>query len=406
MTTARQAPGTDPLSGFPLAGVRVLDVTHVGAGPLCGSLLGQLGADVIKVEPLGTGELVRTTEPYIGESGVSYYFSSVNSQKRYVQIDLKSAEGKQLFERIAERCDVVVTNMGPGAMTRLGLDGKCLRRLNGGLIYCQIAGFRPGSAYEDMPSFDYVHEAMSGVMSITRESGEVPPLPGLPAADMSGGIYAVLSVLIALRQRDATGEGQDIVVPLHDCLLSMMPLRLSYSFLHHEPLEPYGRFQRDFAPFGVFETSDGQIVMAVGSQPLWRRLVAVIPVLDEEQFDTPLLRVENRADLLSKMAIVLKTKSTDQWMREFRAAKVPAGPVLDTKEVVEDPYIEGVSVSMRREGDVFNWLKYPVLHSTFDATITKPTTRPGVHTREVLQEVLDLTAEECQNLAERGVTNA
>src|ERR1700691_2786625 len=122
MATARQAPGTDPLSGLPLAGIRVLDVTHVGAGPLCGSLLGQLGADVIKVEPLGAGELVRTTEPYIGKSGVSYYFSSVNSQKRYVQIDLKSAEGKQLFERIAERCDVVVTNMGPGAMTRLGLD--------------------------------------------------------------------------------------------------------------------------------------------------------------------------------------------------------------------------------------------------------------------------------------------
>jgi crotonobetainyl-CoA:carnitine CoA-transferase CaiB-like acyl-CoA transferase len=368
-------------------------------------MLGQLGADVIKVEPLGTGELVRTTEPYIGQTGVSYYFASVNSQKRYIQIDLKTEDGKCLFAHLAERSDVVITNMSPGVMDRLRLGSVQLRALNERLIYCQIVGFRPGSSYEDLPSFDYVHEAMSGVMSITRDTDGVPPLPGLPAADMSGAIYTVLAVALALRQRDETGKGQDITVPLHDCLLSMMPLRLAHSFLHHDALEAYGRYHRDFVPFGVFDTSDSQIVMAIGSQPLWRRLVSVIPALDLPQFDSLSLRVDHRAEVLEMLSEALKTRSTDAWMSLFRSMKIPAGPIMNTKEVVEDEYIKGASVSLTSDGDTFNWLKYPTLHSTFEATITKPTTLPGTHTRDILMELLSLSEDECERLSESNVIN-
>ncbi|MEI6470539.1 MAG: CoA transferase, partial [Betaproteobacteria bacterium] len=269
-----------------MSGIRVLDLTHVAAGPFCGSLLGQLGATVIKVEPIGDGELMRKAAPFIGNGGMSFYFACVNTEKEYIQIDLKSDHGRQVFFDLAKQSDVVIQNMAPGVVKRLGIDYDSIQKLKDDIIYCSISGFRLGSAYQDLPSFDYIHEAMSGVMSMTGIPGEPPPLPGLPAADMSASVYSVLSILLALRVRDTTGVGQNIEVPLHDCLLSLLPARIGFTYATGKPFPTFGAYHRDFAPFGVFRTKDSQLVITVGSENLWSRFLICFPDLDLPKYST------------------------------------------------------------------------------------------------------------------------
>lgn len=376
----------DLANSRPLHGLKVIDITHVGAGPFCTSLLGQMGADVIKIEPPGAGELMRSALPTIGTGPLSYYFASVNVEKRYIQVNLKASKGRAVALDLIADADILVHNLSPGALTGLGLDYTAVRSRNPGLIYTEISGFRQGSIYEGLPSFDYIHEGMSGVMDMTRNQDEPPPLPGYPAADMSGALYAVIAILSALRVRERTGVGEFISVPLQDCLLSLLPLRLGYTFATGRPFPAFGAHHHDFAPFGVYRTADSNIVMTVGSQALWLKLARLVPELDAEEYRTPMSRVANRHRLNHELELMLMKRSTMDWLRLFRAEGVPAGPVLDTAEVAADPYLDGCTVELPVDGGSFRWVGYPVRHTVASIGISRPPTRPGHDTAEVLQQ--------------------
>jgi crotonobetainyl-CoA:carnitine CoA-transferase CaiB-like acyl-CoA transferase len=387
--------------GLPLTGVRILDLTHVGAGPFASSLLGQLGADVIKVEG-PNGDRMRQNRPLVGAGTVGYYFASVNAQKRFVQIDLRSPAGQQLLHRIVPQVDVIVENFGPGVAARLGLGFDTLHEINPRLIYCSIKGFRLDSRYAELASLDYVHEAMTGVMSITGYPGEVPPLPGYPAADFSGALYGALSVVVALRARDQGGQGQFIEVPLQDSLLSLMPLRLGFSIATGEDFPTLGRYHRDFAPFGVYETVDGPIVIAAGTERLWRKFVTVLPDLDLPEFSDQDGRLRNKDRLNGLVTQRLSARDRATWLTQLWDAGVPAAPVMRTSEVINDPYVVDRMQTLNIGDDTYSWIPYAPIHSVFTPKITRPPTAAGAHTREVLTE-LGLSPDEVDDLAYAGV---
>lgn len=388
----------------PLAGVKVIDLTHVAAGPFCTSLLGQLGADVIKIERPGIGELNRAVKPAIGSGPVSWYFATVNVQKQYIQVDLRTAEGQAILHELVKSADVLVQNFAPGVAGRLGADEQTLRALNERLIYCSIVGFRSGSRYQHLSSFDHIHEAMAGVMSMTAYADEAPPLTGLPAADMSAGLYAVLGTVLALQAREKTGRGDTIEVPLQDCLLSLLPLRMGFTFATGKAYPPSGRYHQQFAPFGVFETQDSRIVLSVGSVELWKRFVQVIPELDREIFQTLDQRLKAKDDLYRRLNAILRTRSTADWLQAFGEAGVPAGAVMDTAEVANDPYTEDLIRELDVEGGKFRWVPYPVRHEMIDIVFDNPTGRPGRDTAAVLTE-LGFSQRELDALRERGIVD-
>lgn len=371
-------------ASLPLRGVSVLDLTHVAAGPFCGSMLGQLGATVVKVEPLGEGELMRRAEPFVGGGPISFYFACVNTEKEYVQIDLKSEKGRKVFLDLARQSDVVIQNMAPGVVERLGIDYESLRAVRPDIIYCSISGFRPGSAYENLPSFDYIHEAMAGVMSMTGNPGEAPPLPGLPAADMSASVYAVLGIVLALRVKDATGNGQNIQVPLQDCLMSLLPARIGYTYATGKPFPTFGAYHRDFAPFGVFKTSDAHLVITVGSEDLWKRVLVTFPELDLPEFQRQRDRIENMDALYALLRGRLSTRTTKEWLDVFRATGVPAAPVMNTADVAADPYVREITETLELKGGRYTWHRFPVLFNSIRPRLSRSPGLPGEDTRSVL----------------------
>lgn len=395
----------DQAAPLPLAGVRVLDLTHVASGPFCCSMLGQLGADVIKIEPPGSGEIMRKAAPFLGTGPLSFYFACVNVEKRYIQIDLKSPEGREVFLDLARQADVIVQNMAPGVVQRLKIDYDTVKAINPRIIYCSICGFRNGSAYQDLPSFDYIHEAMSGVMSMTKQPGDAPPLPGLPAADMSAGVYAVLGITLALRVREQTGVGQTIEVPLQDCLTSLLPARIGYTYATGEPFPAFGRYHVNFAPFGVFRTKDSDLVMTVGSEDLWRRLVSLLPELDRPEFATQTQRIEHKDHLYTILNARLLEKTTADWIILMRAAGVPAAPILDSTQVVTDPYVEEVSTQLAVEGGRHTWQRFPVQFSGFSPRLASPPKRAGADTEPVLRE-FGYDADRLDRLRKAGVITA
>jgi len=390
---------------LPLQGLSVLDLTHVASGPFCASMLGQLGATVVKVEPPGDGELMRRAAPFIGDGPISFYFACVNTEKEYVQIDLKSERGKQVFLDLARRSDVIVQNMAPGVVDRLGIGYEDVRRVRPDIIYCSISGFRSGSAYQDLPSFDYIHEAMAGVMSMTGYPGQAPPLPGLPAADMSAAVYAVLGIVLALRMREATGKGQSIEVPLHDCLMSLLPARIGYSYAVDEPFPTFGAYHRNFAPFGVFESSDGHVVITVGSEDLWKRMLQIMPDLDQPRFAKQGERVKHMDALYALMRGKFATRTTQEWIKLFRDAGVPAAPVMDTREVTADPYVKEITQTLPVAGGSYSWQRFPVRFGEIAPRLSHAPGLPGEDTRAVLAR-LGYSTETIDALLEAGVVGA
>jgi crotonobetainyl-CoA:carnitine CoA-transferase CaiB-like acyl-CoA transferase len=376
----------DSSRGRPLDGVRVMDLTHVGAGPFASSVLGQLGADVIKVES-PVGDRMRQNRPLVGAGVVGYYFASVNAQKRFLQIDLRAADGQELFRKLLPQVDVVMENFGPGVSARLGLDYDELAEINPGLIYCSIKGFRLNSRYSELASLDYVHEAMTGVMSITGYPGEIPPMPGYPAADFSGAVYGAMSVIAALRMRDRDGLGQFIEVPLQDSLLSLMPLRLGFTIATGEDFPAFGRYHRDFAPFGVYEAADGPLVIAAGTQRLWQKLLSVLPELGKPEYETQEGRLAHKNEINEKLNSILREEPREHWLPKLGPAGVPAAAVMSTSEVIADPYVTERMATLDMGDGSFSWIPYAPIHSGFESVIDKAPATAGAHTREVLEEL-------------------
>jgi formyl-CoA transferase len=319
----------------------VIDLTQVMAGPFCCQLLGDLGADVIKVEPVGRGDATREATGHRLPHGESAAFLAVNRNKRSIAIDLRSAAGLAAFHRLVRDADVVVESFRPGVAGRLGVGYPALREINARLVYASISGFGQTGPYAARPGYDLIAQAMSGVMSVTGDPAGDPVKCGVPVADLSAGLLCAVGILGACLSRTVTGRGQAVDTSLYDAALAMSVWETSELWATGEPPGRLGSAHRVNAPYEAFPTRDGHLTIGANNARLWARLCAVLGrpgLLDDPRFATNTDRVRNRAELAAELGRSLSERDTDEWVGLLLDAGVPAGPIRDYRQACEDPH--------------------------------------------------------------------
>ena len=374
-----------------LAGIRVLDLSRVLAGPYCTMLLSDLGADVVKVERPGEGDETRTWgPPHAG--GEAAYFLSVNRGKRSVAVDLSRDEGRSLAQRLAARADVVLENFRAGTAERLGLGYDELSPANPGLVYCSIGGFGSGRVPSGRPGYDFVVQAESGLMAITGEEDGPPLKVGVAVVDVLAGYAAATSILAALVARASTGRGERLEVSLLDAALSALVNVGQSSLVTGSEARRYGNAHPNIVPYQTFEASDGTIAVAAANDGLYRRLCNAIDradLADDERFATNPARVENRDALIAELQRVFATRAADEWISLLEEAGVPAGKVRGALEAIEEATRAGRDATTTVEHPTAGLLRL-VASPLRPASGTRAPEAPpllGQHTREVLHEI-------------------
>lgn len=391
-----------------LAGIRVLDMSRVLAGPFATQILADLGADVIKIEHPTRGDDTRSWgPPFVG--GESAYFLSVNRGKRSVAVDLKTDEGREILKRLAAKSDLLIENMKPGDMARYGLDYESLSAVNPGLIYCSITGFGQTGPMRHLPGYDFAVQGMCGIMSVTGEPDGEPMKVGVAWVDILTGLYAAVAMQAALRARDLTGRGQYIDLSLWEAgVAAMANLAGSYLVSGRVPAR-WGNAHAQIVPYEMFPTKDGYMVLAVGNDLQFARLAEVVgrpEWAEDERFRTNPARVENRHVLVPMIREVLQQKTTDQWLAPLAEAKVPAAPVWNLHQVFTSELAEHRGARWPMEHPTagrIDTVGSPLQHMS--ETPARPTLPPptlGQHTEEVLTTVLGYSPEEVRRLAAAG----
>lgn len=381
------------LDEAPLEGVRVLDLTRVLAGPFATSILGDLGADVIKVESPG-GDGVRTVGPFY-DGGESHYFLSLNRNKRSICVDLKRPEGLRLVLDLAARCDVVVENFRPGVMESLGLGFETLVTRRPDVILCSISGYGRTGGMKDRPSFDLVTQARSGVMSITGEPDGPPTKMGLPMGDLGGGLWGAIAVLSALHRRQRTRQPQHIDLSLLEGLVGMLGYLGQLAIMTGRAPERVGSGHHSIVPYGRFEVADGEIVLALHIGDFWRRFCRVAgreDLIVDPRFRTTADRRTNRGELQPIMESILRRRTRAEWERLLDEADVPHGPILDVVEALQQEQLVErhllTTVAHPTAGDV-PMVRSPIRFVGDDDPHPRPSPLLGEHTHEICRELLD-----------------
>ena len=386
----------------PLHGIRVLDFTRVLAGPAAALALADLGAEVIKIEPPGTGDETRSFPPF--RDGESHYYLSVNRGKKSIVIDLKSAAGVGLARELAMKCDILVENYRPGVMERLGLGYAALSALNPRLIYCAISGFGMNGPLRDQPSFDIVQQALSGALSVNGEKGRTPVKLGIPLGDLVGGVNGPIAILAALHERHATGRGRLIDISLLDGLVGMLGYIAQLAFFTGQDPEPQGNEHPNLVPYGAFPATDGSIIVACLTNGFWRNICEAIGMPQrtaDPRFDSLAKRREIRAEVNALIAAFTQRHSVRELVEIFTRHEVPHAPILGVRAALAQPQLAArdmvIEVEHRRLG------KVPIVNSPFRFP-GEPAPRPaappvlGQHTDEIMQELLGLSPERIAEL--------
>ncbi len=395
-----------------LDGIRVLDVTHVLAGPTAGMLLGDLGAEVLHIEP-PTGDDARTYGPFCGavDGDHSAYFISLNRNKKSVVLNLTTERGKTLLEDLVRLSDVLIENYRPGALDRLGFGWDDVRRMNPRLVYASISGFGHDAlpAYAERPAYDMVAQAYSGLMSITGPDGGEPCRVGSSVGDIVAGHQAVIGILAALMHRQRTGLGQRYDGSLVDGLLSILENAVVRYTVEGQVPGPLGTAHPSITPFQAFPTADGWIVTPIGSPRLWERFCAILgrpELLTDPRFVDNPTRTAHRRELAEMLAATLRERTTADWLEVFGREGVPCSPVNTLKEVCEDPQIRyrDMLVDVKQPGvGTVRIAGSPLRLSETPGAVRAPAPRLGEHTDEVLGGLLGLSPEELQELRDDGV---
>ena len=376
----------------PLSGVRVIELAHIMAGPCCGLMLADMGADVIKLEKAPAGDDSRRfLPPDIG--GESAAFLMMNRNKRGIVVDLKTAGGKQVARRLLADADVVIENYRKGTMERLGLGYESLRQANPGLIYCEISGFGRTGPYAERGGFDLIAQGMSGLMSITGEAPGRPPIKcGAPMADITAGILGAMGVLAAYIQRAKTGQGQRVDTSLFEAGIVHTYWQSAIAMASGTAPGPMGSAHPLNAPYEAFKTTDGWITLGAANQANWLKLLDLItaPELGEDpRFTNNHGRITHRIELAKALAPIIRTRTSADWLSRLEAAGVPAGPVLDVAEMHRDPQTlarEMVTEAPHTKLGPVKTLGAPVKFSATPGGVTRGAPLLGEHTREVLAE--------------------
>src|SRR6266511_4070703 len=402
-----------------LSHLRVLDLSRVLAGPWASQVLADLGAEVIKVERPGAGDESRGWgPPWLRDArGVetfeSAYFASANRAKKSITVDVTRPEGQAVVRRLAERSDVLLENFKVGALARHGLGYEDLAALNPGLVYCSITGFGQTGPYRARPGYDFLIQAMGGLMSVTGEPdgapGGGPMKVGVAITDLLTGMYAATAVLAALAHRDRSGEGQHVDLSLLDVQVAALANQAESFLVTGEPPRRLGNAHPSIVPYQAFATADGHLVLAVGNDAQFARFCEVAGRPDlagDPRFATNAGRVEARAVLVPLLAPLLASRTTAAWVAALEAADVPCGPINDLAQVFADPQVRhrGLRVELPRPGggtvpavaSPIRLSRTPVRHDT-------PPPALGEHTREVLVGLLGMTEGEVEKLRSRGV---
>ena len=375
---------------MPLTGVKVLDLTRVLSGPFCTALLGDMGADVIKVEA-PEGDSVRGQGAI--RDGLSWYFAQFNRNKRSIRLDLRKPEAKVILERAIGQADVLVENFRPGVLARLGFDDDRLKALRPSLVVCSINGFGSTGPYKDRPAFDFVAQAMSGFMSVNGGADDPPLRSGLPIRDLVAGLYAALSIAVAVPRAKATGQGQRAEVSLTNGLVSLLSYIATNYFATGAAPARSGNDHPIAAPYGLFPTRDGQIALAPADDAFFGRLADALrePGLKTDPlYATQSARVVNRTRINAIVGGKLAANTTDFWVETLNKAGVPCGPVNSVAEVFRDPQILQQQMVMNVEQPgygIVRMLGFPIKFSDSPCRIRRPAPRLGEHSDEILGEL-------------------
>jgi crotonobetainyl-CoA:carnitine CoA-transferase CaiB-like acyl-CoA transferase len=343
----------------PLQGLKVVELARILAGPWAGQLLADLGAEVVKVERPGSGDDTRHWGPPFADDGSAAYFHACNRGKTSLAIDLQSAEGQEQVRALAREADVLIENFKVGALARFGLDFESLKAINPRLVYCSITGFGQDGPYAARPGYDFIVQAMGGIMDLTGEPDGKPQKTGVAYADLFTGMYATTAILAALRGRDAGGTGCHIDVALLDTQVAVLANQAMNYFVTGEPPRRHGNAHPNIAPYQTFATADGELVVAVGNDGQFRRLCALLGVPEDARFATNADRVRNRAALDAVLNSAIALRRRDELLAALAAAGIPAGPINDLAEVFADPQV--IARGMRIGGDGPPGLASPIV---------------------------------------------
>ena len=377
---------------LPLAGIRVIDVTRLLAGPFCTAILGDLGADVIKVEPLPDGDLYRRTPPFHG--GESVAFLAANRNKRSIAIDFRKPGGLEIVRQMAEKADVFVENFKPGTIERMGLSYEQLSARNSRLIFASISGFGRTGPYGSLPGVDQIAQGMSGFMSITGQAETGPTRVGVPIGDLVAGMWTAIGIQAAVIARHTTGRGQWVGMSLLGALVGLLSVQGQRYLSLGEIPELAGNHHPVSSPYGLFHARDGVFNFSATTETMWRKLCGHLDVawlLDDERFATSSARRDNRKELERLLGKRLKQRTRDEWIAELRGIGIPAGPVYDVAQVFSDPSILDTGVVEATEHPLIGELELlasPLkLECLAKGSVRRPPPLLGQHTSEILDEL-------------------
>ena len=390
----------------PLNGVKVIDLTHMLAGPYAGMVLADLGAEVVKVEPLGSGEMTRgllKNDPNYSFKNFGAYFLTLNRNKKSVSIDLKNKKGLEVFYDLVRSADVVLNNFSAGVVSKLKIDFENLSSINPKIITCSITGFGETGPHSTRPAYDQIVQAYSGGMSITGKDAKSPTRAGIPIGDLGSGLYSVIGILSALYSREKTQKGQHIDLSLLDVQISLLTYMATMQTLSGIDPEPIGNAHFVHVPYNSFTTSDGFVVIAVITDEFWQSLKSVVNVgsLNDSKFDSSIDRLKNQAFIENELNKVLSTQTSDHWIDKLNKAKVPCAPINKFSDALNDEQVKHRNMIVEVEHPDGGFVKMPGNPVKMSYTNEESYSSPphlGTNTREILKNWSKYQDDEIESL--------
>lgn len=399
-----------------LEGIRVVDLTRILAGPTCTQILGDLGADVIKIEMPGAGDDTRhwappfLTDDQDQETSESAYFQAANRNKRSITVDMRKPEGQEVILSLIAKSDVLVENFKFGGLKKYGLDYESLKERFPKLVYCSITGFGQTGPYAPRPGYDVLIQGMGGLMSLTGEPEGEPQKCGVSVSDLMSGMYAAVSICAALRKREVSGRGQAVDIGMLDATVSMLANQgLNYLTTGKVPRR-LGNEHPNITPYQVFPSSDGNIIIACGNEQQWQRLCHIIErpdLIEDPRFVKNADRLANRDELVAVLNPILSSKPSAHWLAELEAQSISCGPINNLQQVFEDEQVKARGLAVELPHPALGSKPVKVLASPIRLSETPVEYRRaapmlGQHTDEVLREVLEMDDKAVESLRERG----
>lgn len=391
----------------PLDGIKVLDLTRVLAGPYATMLLGDLGAEVIKIEQPGTGDESRNFGPF--KNGFSLYFMSVNRGKRSITLNLKTERGQSIFKQLLAHTDIVVENFRPGTMKKLGLDYDTLKTEHPSLIYAACSGFGQTGPYAQQGAYDMIIQGVGGIISITGEPEGPPVRVGTSISDITAALFTTIGVLSALHHRNQTGEGQFVDVAMLDSLVAVLENAVVRYFATGEAPKPLGARHPAITPFEAFASADGHVIIALGNDTLWAKFCEHVNRQDltsDERFQTNADRTENHAELFPILSDIMSQRTTDAWIDALGRIGVPCGPINTMDKVVSHPQVQAREMITQVAHQITGAVEVPgvpIKLSETPGNVDAPAPSLGEHTTEVLTDILKMSPDEVAKLKQDGV---